>query len=111
MYIGLKQTRRATDGSKIEQFVPFNDSYVSAMFERYEDGVLMGRDELVNCSDDFEEDFLSKEKYTPEVSKTDLANLKCLPADQYSLFRDAAEGAYSSVNIVLSECGGKFTEP
>ena len=71
----------------------------------------MGRDDLVNCSEGFEDDFYAKEVNTPEVSKEDLANLKCLPADQFSLFRDAAEGAYSSVNIVVSECGGKFTEP
>lgn len=59
------------------------------MFERYEDGVLRGRQNLVDCEDSFKEDFLEKEKYTPELKQSDLPKLKCLPADQFHLFRDA----------------------
>ena len=110
MYIGLKQLKRSRDGSKIEQFVPIDDRYVSAMFERFEDGVLMGRDNMEDCSVNFEDDFAEKVKYTPELNPEDLPKLKCLPAKQTSLFRDAEKGNYSSVNILLSECGSQTTE-
>ena len=46
---------------------------------------------------------------TPELIEDDLDKLKCLPADMFDLYRNMTTGNYSSVNIVISECGGSLT--
>ena len=47
---------------------------------------------------------------TPEVTESDLNKLKCLPANMFDLYRNATTGDYSSVNVVISESGGRLTE-
>ena len=47
---------------------------------------------------------------TPELVMDDLDKLKCLPADMFDLYRNVTTGDYSSVNIVISECGGSLTD-
>ena len=46
---------------------------------------------------------------TPELKENDLDKLKCLPADMFDLFRNVTTGDYSSINVVISECGGSLT--
>lgn len=92
MYIGLKQTRRAKDGSKVESFVEFKDSYISAMFEKFEDNVLLGRLRMSDCSQNYTKDFTEKVKYTPELNLSDLPNMKCVPSQYFSLFNEAESG-------------------
>ena len=92
MYIGLKQTRRAKDGSKVESFVQFDNSYISAMFERFEDNVLLGRLHMSDCSKNYAADFAAKAKYTSELNPSDLPNMKCIPSQYFSLFNEAESG-------------------
>ena len=44
------------------------------------------------------------------MKESDLNKLKCLPAEYFKLYRNASTGNYSSVNVVISECGGDFTD-
>ena len=109
MYIGLRMSRRTPDGSEIEEFVNFDETYISSMFERHENGVFRGRDLLVDCEPEFEEDFMKKIVTNKDLKEGDLKKMKCLPAEYFRLYRDMSTGNYSSVNVVISECGGELT--
>ena len=70
----------------------FDDSYISAMFERFEDNVLLGRLHMSDCSKNYEADFTAKAKYTSELNLSDLPKLKCVPSQYFSLFNEAESG-------------------
>ena len=68
----------------------------------------MSRNNLTACEN--EEDFFRKVNYTSGLSETDYPNLKCIPADNFTLYNDPGKNLANSIGLLFEQCGGKNSE-
>ena len=50
IYIGLRETREFSDGSKTQEFISFDPTYINSKFDFYEQSELVARKDLPKCS-------------------------------------------------------------
>ena len=44
------------------------------------------------------------------MSEADFQNLKCIPADKFTLYNDPGENLANSIGLLFEQCGGKNSE-
>ena len=51
---------------------------------------------------------MAKARYTSGLNSSDFSKLKCIPADQFSLYNLPNENFANSIGILFEQCGGKY---
>ena len=99
MYIALVNRTEYVGGSVRDEIIDFEDEYINGKFDTYAGGLLEQRKDLPRCDD--EDDFLAKARYTSGLNSSDFSKLRCIPADQFSLYNLPNENFANSIGILF----------
>ena len=99
MYIGIRKFEEFQNGTVSNTLIPFDETYINSKVAFYENGDLKSRVNLPACDDS--DDFNKKVQYTSGLSESDITNLKCIPADSFSLYNDAENNLFNQITLLF----------
>ena len=107
MYIGIREVTEARNGTVTAPFIAFDERYINSKMVHYENNELLKRVNLPACED--RADFVAKANMTSGLSADDFDMLKCIPAEEFSLYNDAGSNLFNSITLLFEQCGGKYS--
>jgi len=110
MFIGLRKLTEYSDGTRIAQYVPFDDTFINGKIDYYEKAALEARKDLTECSAEDKDDFALKVLNSVGLTMVDFPVMRCIPRENFELFNVAGTTNRNSISLIFEQCGGKFSK-